>query len=242
MGKINIKRLARLSSIPIILLACAAHATGGDAPQYIPHEGWDELWREMMIDIVAIGIVFALLTVYLLIRYKRKNPQDAGTAKKLSPVAALGWVLIPVFVFLADDIYLGLENFVHYKKFRNVPQNAYTVEVMSYMWGWEIEYTEGIKTQNEMRVPVGRPVYVKLKSRDVIHTLFMPDFRVKWDALPGTIQYLWFYPTKVGEHVMTCTEFCGTLHSSMHGKVIVMTEDDFSRWVEENKPKEGGAV
>ena len=113
---------------------------------------------------------------------------------------------------------------------------------MSYMWGWEIEYSEGIKTQNEMRVPAGRPVHVKLKSRDVIHTLFMPDFRVKWDALPGTVQYLWFYPTKVGEHVMTCTEFCGTLHSSMHGKVIVMTEDDFSRWVEENKPKQGGAV
>lgn len=232
-----------------ILFASGAFAQMGK--EYAtPHQGWDELWREMMIDIVVIGIVFAAVTLYFLIKYKRKNPNDIGTAKPLSPLAAFGWVLIPAFVFMADDIFLGLENFQHWLDFRRAPADAYTVEVEAYMWGYDVKYPEGIKSTNELRVPVGKPIRVNLTSRDVIHTFFIPDFRTKWDALPGSHFFLWFKPDKPGEHVFTCTEFCGVLHSGMFGKIIVMPEQDFAKWIEANKPQgqlpqgqtQGGAI
>lgn len=249
MGKRSVKRLVGLFSTPIIFLSSLVYAAKMAGPEYTtPSEGWDELWRELMIDIVVIGVIFAIVTTYLLIKYRRKSPNETGSATKLKPIAAFGWVLIPAFIFMADDIYLGLENLIHWRDFRNVPQNAYTVEATGRMWGYEIKYPEGITTQNEMRVPVGRPIQVTLQSSDVIHTMFIPDYRVKWDMLPGTVHYLWFYPKEAGEHVFTCTEFCGVLHSGMYGKLIVMPVDAFNKWVDENKPKgenkpkEGGAV
>lgn len=200
-----------------------------------PAEGWEELWREMLIDITVIGVIFALITLFLLFAYRRRKPGESGKGTALSPIAAFGWVVIPLFVFMADDIYLAAENFEHWGVIRNVPKNALVVEVEGYMWAWDFKYPEGIKTTNELRVPVGKPIHLKLTSRDVIHSLFLPDFRTKWDAVPGRENYLWFHPKKTGEHVLTCTEFCGMLHSSMSGKVIVMPEAEFNKWVEEKK-------
>lgn len=200
-----------------------------------PAEGWEELWSEMLIDITAIGVVFALIAAFLLFTYRRQRPGESGKGTALSPLAAFGWVVIPLFVFMADDIYLAAENFEHWAVIRNVPKNALVVEVEGYMWAWDFKYPEGIKTTNELRVPAGKPIHLKLTSRDVIHSLFLPDFRTKWDAVPGRENYLWFHPKKPGEHVLTCTEFCGMLHSSMSGKVIVMPEAEFNKWVEEKK-------
>ena len=204
-----------------------------------PHRGWEELWKELMIDIGVIGLVFAAVTIYLLVRYRRKRPQEVGSAPKLSPIAALGWVLIPMFVFMADDIFMGLKNWDLWDIYRDVPEEAYTVDIETFMWGYTVRYPEGITTRNELRVPVGRPVYVRLTSRDVIHTFFAPAFRVKWDALPGKVQGLWFYPEKTGEYVFTCTEYCGLLHSKMFGKILVMEEDRFSQWISDKMAQRG---
>lgn len=233
MGKIRLLKLTVFSSLLFTFLSSITYA------ETTLQEGWDELWRELMIDVGVIGVIFAIVTLYLMIRYRRKRPDETGSAPKLSPIAAFGWVLIPLFVFMADDIYMGLKNWNLWNEYRDVPQDAYSVDVTAFLWGFEIKYPEGVTTQNELRVPVGKPIHVKLTSRDTIHTFFLPDFRVKWDALPGRVQSLWFRPTKVGEHVFTCTEYCGLLHSRMFGKLIVMEEDEFSRWLAENKsPKE----
>ncbi|MBI5185811.1 MAG: hypothetical protein HZA01_08825 [Nitrospinae bacterium] len=202
-----------------------------------PHEGWDLLWWTLMLDIVIIGVIFAAITLYLLVKYKRKGLNDVGTAKPLNALASFGWVFIPVFVFMADDVFLGLENMKHWLDFRRPPADALTVDMEAYMWGYEVKYPEGITLQNELRVPAGKPVRVNLTSRDVIHTLFIPDLRTKWDALPGTGLFLWFHPQKAGDHVMTCTEYCGMLHSSMYGKIIAMPEGEFTKWVEARKPR-----
>ena len=221
----------------ILLSLNAFLAYAGAIPD--TREGWDHLWAEVLIDIVVLGVLFAVVAVYLLIRFKRKSPDDTGSASKLSPLAAFGWVVIPVSVFMADDIFLALKNFDLWSHYRNVPKGAYELEVESYMWGYNIKYPEGIITNNELRVPVGRPIHVKLSSPDVIHTLFIPDLRVKWDALPGRQTYLWFYPREAGEHVMTCTEYCGTLHSGMHGKVIMMPQQEFSKWIDTTMAEQG---
>lgn len=229
--------IAGILSVLVFRFATSGYAEG------IPdlRASWDELWREMMIDIVGIGIVVLAVAVYLLIKYRRRSPNEEGSAKKLSPLAAFGWVVIPLFIFMADDIFLAAKNFTLWNQYRNVPANAMVIDVEGFMWGWDFKYPEGINTTNELRVPAGRPVKLNLTSRDVIHSFFIPDFRQKWDAVKGRQNYLWFSAKTVGEHVITCTEFCGVLHSSMHGKIIVMPENEYNKWVEDNKPK-GGAL
>ncbi len=226
-----------------ILLAMFFRFAGIGYAEGIPdlRAGWDELWLELMIDIVGIGVVFAAVTLYLLIRYRKKQPGEEGHGPKLSPLAAFGWVVIPLFIFMADDIFLAAKNFSLWNQYRNVPANAMVIDVEGFMWGWDFKYPEGITTTNELRVPVGKPVKLNLTSRDVIHSFFIPDFRQKWDTVKGRQNYLWFSAKTVGEHVVTCTEFCGVLHSNMYGKIIVMPENEYNKWVEDNKPK-GGAI
>jgi len=82
-----------------------------------------------------------------------------------------------------------------------------------------------------------------MTSRDVVHSFFLPDFKVKEDLMPGRVTYLWFYPKEPGEHLITCAEYCGVIHSSMMGTVIAMPQDEFNKWIEAEKKAsaEGGA-
>lgn len=211
------------------VLAPGAAQAAAQPPDLL--EGWNELWRELMIDITVIGLLFAAVTVYLLIRYRRRRSDEEGSGKELKPLAAFGWVMIPAFLFMADDIFLAAKNFELWNQMRTVPKDAYEISVEGYMWGWDVTYPEGVQTNNEMFVPAGRPIKVKIHSRDVVHSFFIPDFRVKWDAVPGMETYIWFYPKEPGEHVMTCAEYCGMLHSGMHGKVKVVPAEEFQEWL-----------
>lgn len=219
--------------------ATASYAAAAAAPDLVGL--WHELWHEMMVDITVIGISFGLIALYLLIVYRRRRSGEDGKAKALSPIAAFGWVVIPLFAFMADDIYLAAKNFELWGKYRSVPKDSYVVEVTGFMWGWKVKYPEGMETVNELRVAKGRPVHVKLTSTDVVHSFYIPDYKVKWDAVPGKENYLWFNPLDAGRHVMTCTEFCGALHHNMFGHVISMPEQEFKKWVDENRPKGGNA-
>ena len=231
--------LALLTAVTAFLFVSAPsyayEGTTGGPPDNV--EGWHHLWREVYIDIMVIGIVFAIITAYLLIRYRRTSPSQEGTPTKLSGVAAVGWVVIPAFIFLADDMYLAANTWKLFNDYRRIPQNSYEVELESRMWMWNYTYPEGHTTVNELRVPAGMPIVLRMKSADVIHSHYMPDFKVKEDSMPGRVTYLWFYPKEPGEHVVTCAEYCGILHSSMQGKVIVMPEDEFATWVEEKSGK-----
>lgn len=205
--------------------------------------GWNHLFNEMLIDITVIGIIFATITLYLLIRYRRKYPGQDGNPPKLSTAAAVGWALIPAFVFMADDIYLAAEGWDLWNQYRRVPENAYEVKVEGAMWSWHFIYPDGVETFNELRVPVGKPVVARLTSKDVVHSFFIPDFKVKEDLMPGRITYLWFYPKEPGEHLITCAEYCGVMHSGMRGTIIAMPENEFNNWIaaEKKAGTEGGA-
>lgn len=227
------KKIKFLISLSIVLLSSVPVLAAGEIAD--PMEGWHKLWHELMIDITVIGVIFALITIYLLIRYRRREPHEEGRGVRLSKLSAFGWVFVPAFIFLADDIFLAAKNFELWQNMRTVPEGAYEVNAAGYMWGFEITYPEGFSTTNELRVPAGKPVKVNLRSKDVVHSFFIPDFRVKWDMVPGMETYIWFYPKTPGEHVMTCAEYCGTLHSGMFGKVIIMPEDEFGKWLNENK-------
>jgi cytochrome c oxidase subunit 2 len=197
----------------------------------------------MLIDITVIGVIFAAITIYFLIRYRRKSPNQEGRPVKLSTAQVFGWALIPVFVFMADDLFLAARGWTLWNQYRTVPENSYEVQLESGMWSWTFTYPGGVQTFNEMPVPAGRPVVVRMHSRDVVHSMYLPDFKVKEDSMPGRVTYLWFYPKNPGEYLITCAEYCGMLHSSMHGKVKAMPEAEFNAWLasEQAKVNEGGA-
>ena len=223
-----------LATLMIMLtpgLALAGDYTGTKSlAERDPAPAWDHLWREMLIDITIIGVIFALVCLFFMVKYRRRSPDEEGNMPKLSAPAAIGWAVIPAFLFMADDFYLAAKGWDHWNKYRQVPENRIEVKLESAMWTWDYTYANGIKTYNELIVPAGKAVLLRMTSRDTIHSHFIPDFRVKEDSMPGRVTYIWFYPKEPGEHLVTCTEYCGHLHSRMYGKVTVLSQEDFDKW------------
>lgn len=197
-----------------------------------PARGWDQLWREYLVDAGIIFAVFALLGLYFMLRYRRRHPDEQGDPPRLTRMASVGWVAIPVFVFMADDFYLAARTWQVWNWYREVPAERLEVKLESAAWRWDFTYPNGVQVTNELRVPAGKPVMLRMTSSDYVHSFYLPDFRVKEDSMPGRVTYLWFYPRKAGEHLATCAEFCGMYHSKMTGKVIVMPPDEFAAWYE----------
>jgi cytochrome c oxidase subunit 2 len=103
--------------------------------------------------------------------------------------------------------------------------------VVGKQWMWKIQHQEGPSEINTLHVPLGQPVRLVMTSEDVIHSFYVPAFRLKQDVIPGRYTYLWFQATKVGEYHLFCAEFCGTNHSEMRGSVIVMQPSDYQKWL-----------
>ena len=199
--------------------------------------GWDHLWREIMIDITIIGLIFASVTLFFLWRYRRRSPDQEGSQPRLTAAQAVGWAVIPAFVFMADDFYLAAQGWSLWNDYRQVPEDRLEIRMESAMWTWDYTYPNGVKTFNELRVPAGKPVLLRMTSRDTIHSHWIPDYRVKEDSMPGRVTYIWFMPKEPGEHVVTCAEYCGHLHSRMKGTLIVMSREDFDAWYQEQGAK-----
>lgn len=228
-----------------LLAACAAAAaTASRAAEAIrdPAAGWDRLWHEVIIDISILGVAFALITAWFVLRYRRRNPNEVGRAEKLTAAAAVGWTVIPMFVFMADDFFLAANGWQLWNIYREPPAERIEIKLESGMYSWDYTYPNGVKAQNVLKVPAGKPVLLRMTSRDTIHSHFIPDFRVKEDSMPGRVTFMWFYPQKPGEHIVTCAEYCGIMHSYMVGKVVVVPEAEFAAWYaqEEKKLADGG--
>jgi cytochrome c oxidase subunit II len=111
------------------------------------------------------------------------------------------------------------------------PDDAMTVSVVGKRWMWKIQHPTGQREINELHVPLGKPVKLMLTSEDVIHSFFVPAFRMKKDAVPGRYNVAWFQATRAGEYHLFCAEYCGTEHSQMIGKVVVLEPDAYQTWL-----------
>lgn len=216
--------------VPGVLLSFGAQATGKIND---PAQGWDRLWQTVILDISVLGILFALVAAYFVWKYRRRSPDQEGSPPKLSAAMAVGWVVIPSFIFMADDFFIAARGWQLWNDYRQVPADRLEVQMESGMYSWDYTYPNGVRAQNELRVPAGKAVVLRMTSRDTIHSHFIPDFRVKEDSMPGRVTYLWFYPQKPGEHVITCAEYCGIGHSYMAGKVVVLPEAEFASWYQQ---------
>jgi len=177
-----------------------------------------------------VGIAVVLLTlvtstmVFFIIRYNRKK-RDTAENIEGSLFLEILWTVIPTLLVLVM-FYIGWKSF---DALRAVPKEVMAIRVTARQWSWLFGYQNG-KQSDTLRVPLGKPVKMLLTSADVIHSFYIPAFRIKEDCVPRMETYLWFTATEVGTYDIFCTEYCGLGHSGMISKVIVMPEKDFEVW------------
>ena len=237
--------MKRLVSPLAVGLAVALLAPAVGAAELVPDPtaGWNLLFKHILIDLMIIGGIFGVIFLYLLIAYRAKSPDAVGDAPKLSVAQSWGWALIPAALFLADDFYLAANGWSLWNVYRTVPENAMEVKITARQWMWEVDYGNGVslplgfgQNDGEMaKFPAGKPVVFRMNAEDVVHSLFLPEYRVKEQVMPGRITHFWWLPKQLGQTVVECTEFCGLQHSLMVGHVEVVPQADFDAWLKSKK-------
>lgn len=179
----------------------------------------------------AVSIFFSLLIagliVYFMARYRRRHPEEVGANERAALWLEIGWSVIPLVIMLAMFVWGTRVFFQLYRP----PVDAVEYTAIGKQWMWKIQHPGGQREINTLHIPIGQPVKVKLASEDVIHSFYVPAFRVKQDAVPGRYTTVWFNATKPGVYHLFCTEYCGTEHSRMIGSVIAMEPRDYELWL-----------
>jgi cytochrome c oxidase subunit 2 len=220
---------------------------------------WGAIDNMLVITLIVTGIAFVVLNLilaYIVFRYRARDGQKAAffaenhrLERNLILVTALG-----IIVMLGPGLFV-------YSEFIHPPQNALVIEVLGQQWRWSFRYpgTDGklgrtdpklfaqnavgiditdpvaqddVVVHGPLHLPLNRPIIIKLRSKDVLHSFYVPEFRAKMDAVPGMVTRLWFTPTKTGTFDLLCAELCGTAHFQMRSKVIVESPEEFERWLQ----------
>lgn len=176
--------------------------------------------------ILFFGVAGAI--VYLAVRYRRRSEELVPEPVEPSKFIEISWIVVPTILVLIIFIW-GFKVFI---KQGVAPPDSYEIRVTGSQWKWDFEYPNGTITTGELHVPVDRPVRLLMSSTDVLHSLFIPVFRVKLDVLPDRYTAVWFEATKQGEYDVFCTEYCGAGHAVMLAKVVVESQTDFRKWLE----------
>jgi cytochrome c oxidase subunit 2 len=172
-------------------------------------------------------LVFGLILIFA-IRYRRGSSAKRGPLPEIvSREFEIGWTTATLFTFGFLFWWASSADLSHF----SAPANALEVHVVAKQWMWKTQQPNGAREINALHVPIDRPVHLLMSSQDVIHSFFVPAFRVKQDVLPGRDTEIWFQPTKTGVFPLLCAEYCGTNHSLMRGSITVMRQDDYATWL-----------
>lgn len=186
-----------------------------------------------LVEISAIASVLVIGGfVYFSIRFRRKSETEKTPAITHHYLLEFLWSFIPFVIFM----FVFGWGWLIYDKMRDHPKDALEIHVYGQMWNWDFVYKNG-KKSNVLTVPVGKPVKLVMSSRDVIHSFFIPSFRIKQDVLPGAYTALSFTAQKKGKFPVFCTELCGVGHSSMLSSVHVIGLEEWEKWLATNPYK-----
>ena len=198
----------------------------------------DGIYFFMMAVTAFFSLLIASLLVLFAIKYRRQDEDEVGAAIHGSLALELLWTVIPFFITMIMFVWGAKVFFDAYRP----PKGAMEIYVVGKQWMWKVQHMGGQKEINELHVPTGRPVKLTMGSEDVLHSFYIPAFRVKADVIPGRYNVLWFTPTKPGRYHLFCAEYCGTKHSGMIGWVEVMEPSDFQAWLGGGRPSDSPAA
>jgi cytochrome c oxidase subunit 2 len=181
--------------------------------------------------LLASSILVTGLLLYLLLRfaivYRAGSNADRDHRIRKSWHWEISWTVATLVFFLALFVWSGRLYLQAYEG----PRDAMTVYVVAKQWMWKVQHAGGQREIDELHVPLGQSVRLLMTSQDVIHSFFIPAFRMKHDVLPGTYQRLWFKPQRAGVFSLLCAEYCGTDHSRMTGRIVVLEAPRFQEWL-----------
>jgi cytochrome c oxidase subunit 2 len=179
-------------------------------------------------------IVIFLPIIFFSVKYRHGSAADRSNPRSGSFWMESGWTIGPIILSLGIFAWGAMA----YLRIERKPANAIEVQVVGKQWMWKIQHAEGKREINELHIPVDRTVALTMTSQDVIHSFFVPAFRVKQDVVPGKYTGEWFKPTRTGEYHIFCSQYCGTQHSGMIGRVVVMEPIAYEQWLKSGEPTE----
>ncbi len=181
--------------------------------------------------LVAVTVFFAALIFFMIVvfavKYRRRSENERPRPIEGNFWLEILWSAIPLGLTMVMFVWGAIIYFDIY----NPPDDALEISVVGRQWMWKAQHPTGQSEINELHVPVGQAVKLMMTSEDVIHDVFLPAFRVKQDVLPGRYTTLWFQATKAGEYPLFCSQYCGTQHSGMVGRVVVLEPAEFEKWL-----------
>ncbi|HEY3784804.1 MAG TPA: cytochrome c oxidase subunit II [Steroidobacteraceae bacterium] len=191
----------------------------------------DHLFDAMLLlsAVVVIGVFTTLL--WFSVKYRHGSQAARTPAPSRALRVELAWTLIPLFLFVGVFAW----SISLFAEMSRPPAQTVPVYVVAKQWMWTVQHTGGQREINTLHVALGQPTRLVMTSQDVIHSFYVPAFRVKQDVLPGRYTQLWFTATRAGTYDLFCAEFCGTDHARMGGSVVVLPAKDFARWLDANE-------
>jgi len=187
----------------------------------------DGLFNAILAIITFFCLLIFVAMIVFAIKYRHRIGHEGGASPGHSTALELTWTIIPTIIVLVI-FYYGFKGFLDEAV---IPPNAYEVQVDAYMWGWGFTYPNG-HVDPELHIPKDRPIRLVLTSKDVIHSLYFPAFRMQKSAVPGRYNRFWVQATQLGEFPVYCAQYCGQNHAEMITKVVVHDGGDFAKWLE----------
>jgi cytochrome c oxidase subunit 2 len=194
------------------------------------------LWIGGICVVLLIGITLTM--VLFVVKFSRKRNPKATQIEGNMPLEVT-WIVIPTLIVM----FMFFKGYEGFKLMRSVPENAVIIKVVAQKWFWTFVYPDGNFSSPELYAPLNQPIKLELTApeEDVVHSFYLPAFRVKEDCVPGRENYLWFEAKRTGEFNIFCAEYCGLDHSKMISKLYVLSPEEYAAWEqkqidEKNKP------
>ncbi len=192
----------------------------------------DDLFFALLgLSLVLLIGLFGVLAFFL-IRYREGSPAPRSQEQINSIPIEITWMVIPLIIFLVLFVYAGKE----YGFMYSPPPQGMEIDVVGKQWMWKIQHADGQREIDELHIPIDQDVIVTLTSEDVIHSFYVPAFRIKHDAVPGSYSRFWFRAVKAGTYPLFCAQYCGMNHSQMIGEIIAMSPQDYANWEAQGRP------
>ncbi len=203
-------------------------------PYFIPEQAStvaprvDNLFYYILVVTFAVTLIIAGFLIYFSIKFRRRNDKIPGV-QIVSVKLEIAWMLIPFLIFLSMFFWGADVYFAQY----HVPREGMDIYLVAKQWMWKFQHSEGVREINELHVPLGQIIRITAASEDVIHSFYVPAFRIKTDIVPGLGHFtpIWFEATRIGRYHIFCAEYCGTNHSGMLGWVKVMEPAAYAAWL-----------